>query len=295
MGAWGAGLFEDDEAADLRADYRTFLADAQSDEGAGDLAARDYEASLGDPGRTTAFWLALAAVQHRAGRLDPRVKTAALSIIDGGADLAKWDNPALKKKRARVLATLRETLLSPLPPPIAMPKPIPLQLPGWEFSEVVGYRLENGKYAVLHVLNYRLSSTARARAPVVSVLNWFSDAAPSAEEIAALTYINHVGDVPTFGHLLNLAMPPKKALGEHQFERSGVKKPVTRPEAASSVYGIGGHEGRTLDQELKRRLWMYWEDPSRPVHLEECPPGVTGTAARAFFDEQRRRLFGAVL
>jgi hypothetical protein len=45
MGAWSPALFADDDAADLRADYRTCLADAQSDAGATDLAARDYDAS----------------------------------------------------------------------------------------------------------------------------------------------------------------------------------------------------------------------------------------------------------
>jgi hypothetical protein len=34
MGTWGAGLFENDDAADLRSEYRAFLADAQSDAGA---------------------------------------------------------------------------------------------------------------------------------------------------------------------------------------------------------------------------------------------------------------------
>ena len=74
MGAWGAALFADDDAADLRGDYRTYLADAQSDAGATDRAASNYGASLDRPGETTAFWLALASIQWRMGRLDPRVK-----------------------------------------------------------------------------------------------------------------------------------------------------------------------------------------------------------------------------
>ena len=39
MGAWGPGLFADDEAADLRDDYRTYLADAQSEVGASDATS----------------------------------------------------------------------------------------------------------------------------------------------------------------------------------------------------------------------------------------------------------------
>src|SRR5438067_4083817 len=116
MGAWGAGLFADDDAADLRGDYRTYLADAQSDAGATDLAARDYDANLDRPGETTAFWLALASIQWRMGRLDPRVKAVCLTIIDNGIDLEKWAASPDRSKRAAVLVKLREMILSPLPP-----------------------------------------------------------------------------------------------------------------------------------------------------------------------------------
>ena len=78
MGAWGAALFADDDAADLRGDYRAYLADAQSDAGATDLAARNYGASLDRPGETTTFWLALPSNQWHIGRLDPRVKAVCL-------------------------------------------------------------------------------------------------------------------------------------------------------------------------------------------------------------------------
>jgi len=36
----------------------------------------------------------------------------------------------------------------------------------------------------------------RARAPVVAVLNWFSDALPAKEDIAGPAYLKHAGDIP---------------------------------------------------------------------------------------------------
>src|SRR6266851_5966720 len=128
MGAWGAALFADDDAADLRGDYRAYLADAQSDAGATDLAARIYGASLDRPGETTAFWLALASIQWRMGRLDPRVKAVCLTIIDDGIDLAKWTDSPERGKRAAVLAKLRKMISPPLPPAKPVPKPLPVQL-----------------------------------------------------------------------------------------------------------------------------------------------------------------------
>src|ERR1700682_3382695 len=130
MGAWGPGLFADDDAADLRGDYPTYRAEAQSEAGATDLAASNYGASLERPGETTAFWLALASIQWRMGRLDPRVRSACLTIIDDGIDLGKWADSPDRGKRAAVLAKLREMISSPLPPAKPMPNPMPLELPG---------------------------------------------------------------------------------------------------------------------------------------------------------------------
>jgi len=289
MGVWGAGLFENDDAADLRADYRAYLADAQSDAGATDAIAIDYGADLARPHDTTGFWLALASVQWRIGRLDPRVKSAALTIIDGGVDLAQWEHSAARKRRSAVLAKLRETLGSPMPAAKPLPKPLPVQLPGWTFSEVVGYRASNGKYVLLHVLGYRAWSSVSARAPIVTILNWFAATVPDENDLARLSYINHDGRIGGH-HVLCLAMPPRKELMPEQFDRPGWTKSVTRAEATSAVYGLSGQEGGTLDRTLARVLWPYWEDPTRPIHVpKDFPPGMDGERT---LTDLRQRLFG---
>ena len=294
MGVWGAGLFENDDAGDLRSDYRAYLADAQSDAGATDAIARDYAASLDRPQDTTAFWLALASVQWRIGRLDPRVKAAALTIVDSGADLAQWENSPLRNKRRAVLIKLRGTLASPMPAAKPLPKPLPVQLPGWNFSEVVGYRAANGKYVLLHVLGYRGWTTVWARAPVVTILNWFGETVPGEDDVGPLRYINHNGWIGGH-HLCCLAMPGKKALRPEQFDRPGWTKPVTRDEATSAVYGLSGHEAGTLERALNKVLWPYWEDPTRPIHVpKDFPPDMDRAEVRRTLDELGRRLFGRV-
>jgi hypothetical protein len=292
MGVWGVGLFENDDAADLRSDYRAYLADAQSDAGATDAVAVDYGARLDRLQDTTAFWLALASIQWRIGRLDPRVKTATLTIIDDGLDLAQWADSPARNRRAAVLTKLRRTLDSPMPTAKPLPKPLPLQLPGWTFSEIVGYRAANGKYVLLHVLGYRAWSTVSTRAPIVTILNWFAESMPSEGDVAALNYINHDGRVGGH-HVLCLAMPPKKTLRPEQFDRPGWTKPVTRAEATSAVYGLSGHEGGTLDRALAKVLWPYWEDSTRPIHVpKEFPAGMERAEAQRSLDELNRRLFG---
>jgi hypothetical protein len=159
---------------------------------------------------------------------------------------------------------------------------------------VVGYRMPNGKYALLHALNYRAWSTAGARAPVVSILSWFAEAAPDQAAIDRLTHINHDGHLVGGHHLVCLAMPRRKALAAAQFERPGWSKPVTRDEATSAVYGLGGHEGGDIEKTLKRVLWPYWEDASRPVHVpKEFPPDMDGAERTRVHAEWRRRLFGS--
>ena len=160
MGTWGPAIFADDDAEDLRDEYRHILADAQSDGAATAAAVAEYGAAFDRLDATTPFWLALALIQWKLGRLDARVRTAALRIIDDGIDLAKWTDSPVRNKRAAALATARATIASPPPAARSMPKPLPLQLPGWEFSEVVGYRMPNGRLVLLHHLNYRASSAS---------------------------------------------------------------------------------------------------------------------------------------
>src|SRR5690349_13579978 len=133
MGTWGPAIFADDDAADLRDEYRLILAGAQSDSAATDEAARQYAASFDRIEDTTPFWLALALIQWRMGRPDPRAREAALRIIDEGIDLAKWNDSSVRRKRATALQKARATIASPPPEPKPMPKPLPVQLPGWEF------------------------------------------------------------------------------------------------------------------------------------------------------------------
>ena len=174
-----------------------------------------------------------------------------------------------------------------------MPKPLPVQLPGWAVGDIVGYRMANGKYALLHVLGYRAWSTEAVRAPVVSILGWFSEQVPDQASIDRATYINHDGYRIGGYHLVCLAMPRKNALSTTQFDRPGWSKPVTESEAASPVYGLSGFEGGNLDRTLTRVLWPYWEDATRPVHVpKEFPPDMDAAEQERTHADWRRRLFG---
>ena len=261
MGVFGAGLFGDDDALDVREDYRWFLADEQSDEKATDALVRQYGADWADPGAHTAVWLALAWTQWKMGRLDPRVKAAALRILDDGLDLKKWEGSPEIKKRVKALAKVRETIEAPPGPARAMPKRLAVQLAGWDFGEVVGVRLPEGYLVLLHMTVYRRSTRFGVKAPVVSILNWTGREFPSEEALGGLSYINW-RRIQCGNHLYNLASRP--ALAQEKFERPGLKKPVTRDEAASAYGGL--QKGQELEELLREVMRPYWKNPELPPH-----------------------------
>jgi hypothetical protein len=262
MGVFGAGIFADDDALDVRDDYKYFLADAQSSELATDAIVRHYGARFDDPAATTGFWLGLAWTQWKGGRLDPRVKAVALRIINDGLDLKKWESP-LRRKRAAALAQVRIKIESPQPAAKPLPKPLPVQLPGWEFGEVISVSVPSGRLALLHMIAYRRSSRFGVRAPVVSILNWTGTGPPTEEELMTLTYINWRGIVRG-NHLYNLASPKRSPLAADKFVHLGVIKPVTRGEGTAAYRSISRSE--TLDELLADVLAPYWENPSLPPH-----------------------------
>ena len=275
MGVFGTGIFADDDALDVRSDYKFFLADAQSDQLASDTIAREYGASLEDPSTTTSFWIALALTQWKIGRLEDRIKAVALRIIDEDLDLRKWDGSPDRRKRANALAEARRKIVSPQPAARPIPKPLPVQLPGWVFAEVVGVRLPNGKLALLHMICYESCSRYGVKAPVVSVLNWLGESIPTTDEILKLNFINWRG-ITRGNHLYVLATHKRAPFTEEKFLHLGLAKPVTRAEATSPYRSLSKDE--TLEDLLASVLEPYWRNPSLPPHH----PGFDKPEAQLF-------------
>ncbi|MFP5326780.1 MAG: hypothetical protein ACLGHT_04770, partial [Acidimicrobiia bacterium] len=121
----GAGLYDDDTAADVRARYRELLADGAPDEEATNALIAEWGDLLDDPDDAPAFWLALADTQAKVGRLEDRVRTQALELIDGGTDLARFAHDRrLRARRQQVLAKLAERLTGPQRSPVRVRQPL---------------------------------------------------------------------------------------------------------------------------------------------------------------------------
>jgi hypothetical protein len=120
MGSWGIGLYQDDDALDLKG-MIALLARLPA---SGDrllkiiLENRKNGVSLRDDGGPT-FWLVLADQFERRGIACEKAFQQALKAIDTGADLRDLENrdstPRDLEKRAAILKELRARLRSPRP------------------------------------------------------------------------------------------------------------------------------------------------------------------------------------
>lgn len=113
MSTWGYDIFDNDEANDIRALFENELGTGASVAHATAMVLSEAKDVLNDPESGPIVWLALAALQLGRGELQANVRDHALAVIDGGADLKRWEAEAKPEDlagRKRVLDGLRERL-----------------------------------------------------------------------------------------------------------------------------------------------------------------------------------------
>ena len=143
MGAWGANLYQDDVALDVKDEYKDNLRRGKTNEETMQEIIDKYQELLEDEEDRGVFWLALADTQWNLGRLDEQVKKQALEIIELGTDLKRWEiNEKLYNKRKEILEKLKEKLLSPQPEEKRMPKYRTYKCE-WKNGDVFAYQLKS--------------------------------------------------------------------------------------------------------------------------------------------------------
>lgn len=102
MGTWGAGIFEDDVALDVRDAMDDRLAAGLGLPEATEQTLADFAEELADSDDRPVIWLALAAIQLENGSLAASVRRHALEVIDRGDGLERWQDAgeqALSQRR----------------------------------------------------------------------------------------------------------------------------------------------------------------------------------------------------
>jgi hypothetical protein len=176
MGAWGTGIFSDDNAADLRDDYRKLIGDGLTGPQATDRLIAQW-APARDPDLKPVFWLALALTQWSCGRLEARVQEEALRVIADGSATRAWAGGPHERKRRAVLESAKRKLESPQPAERKIKKQV-LATCDWERGDLIGYRLTTGDYVLLRMLDQHVDQGGAY--PECELLDWRGAEIPSA-------------------------------------------------------------------------------------------------------------------
>jgi hypothetical protein len=184
VGVWGTAIFSDDNASDVRDDYRRMVGDGLSGPEATDRLLGTWMSSMANgAGLAATFWLALAVTQWNCGRLEDRVRNEALRSIEDGSALAPWRGSKLERKRAAVLEATKRQLESPQPPARKIAKQFRSSCE-WEPGELVAYRMPSGAFIVFHVVEHH--HDAGGVAPVCEIFDWQGSEIPQPSELENL-------------------------------------------------------------------------------------------------------------
>jgi hypothetical protein len=148
VGAWGPGLYQNDDALDLRDRWRALL-------GAGfdprDVGQRlSVELGLDDDPHHSPSWLTLADLLWRSGRLGSEVRRRVLRIMRDGVDLQGWHD-GHRRARQRALEQLERRLLTRMPSPRSIRPRHPCD---WKRGEHIVWRMADGGSAVFRVVSF---------------------------------------------------------------------------------------------------------------------------------------------
>ena len=187
-----------------------------------DRLMSDYADSLADPDEEPVFWLALADISWKLGRMDERVRKNALRIIDEGRDLARWESLRDRTKREAVLAKLRAQLLSPQPAPKRIPKTVK-SANKWVVGEVIAFQLLSSRWVPLRVIGHHTDKGGRFA--VCELVDWIGETIPSGADIGSLAIRRGTGlrGVSQF-----LFQEPRTANDQRRVVRTGIRSTASQ-------------------------------------------------------------------
>jgi len=179
MGVWGVGIFDDDEAADVRDNYIRCRQDGAAPIEVVRNMTGDWEDDIED-GR---LWLALALTQWEYGELEDVVRKQAVTAIAGGMDMGGWLEVKDWLQRRMVL----DEVLHKLATTNSRPKKLLARFRDrleMRVGDIFSYRVSASTNAVLRVVGVQVEDDNEW--PIVEVLNWYRSCSPSATQVLSL-------------------------------------------------------------------------------------------------------------
>ena len=109
MGAWGAGLYSDDFALDVKSEFLDAINSGKPYREAFEELKKTYvDNAYNDDPDIPVFWFVCADILWKKGRLDEDIKQTALAYIESNSDVERWnlESSALGKKRKTGIALM---------------------------------------------------------------------------------------------------------------------------------------------------------------------------------------------
>lgn len=142
MGRWGTGIYQNDISEDVKDDYIAKLKSGKSDEDTLKEILSEYKNESEDVDCKYDFFLGLADIMWKKGRLTKEIKIKALQMIEEDKISERWQSEKIRKGRAKVLDKLKTKLNSQMPErkKVVVHKPYVL---GWEEGDVFFFQIKN--------------------------------------------------------------------------------------------------------------------------------------------------------
>lgn len=180
MGAWGSGIFENDDAVDAREELKTLIGQKIAPEQACQTVIDQFCLEPAESPDNNHVILSLASTLQDLGISEDSIKMRALGIIYSTQEIERWGTLAASRKDH--LEALRKKLTSPLPPPKVIRKRKFKENPHQIGEHLVFTDKETGSKLLLRVVGEREDSLGKY--PRFTVLDW--DGTDSSLEHPAL-------------------------------------------------------------------------------------------------------------
>lgn len=208
MGIWGTAIFSDDEACDIRTEYKT-LAAYIDDEVILQKLKKYFQIGDTVDNINATFWYALATLQTKYGRLYEEVKNNALECIDKRYTMDGWFNKKDSIKREKILLDLKNQLIGEQIQRRKVAKP-KCEKAIWKENDIIAYHLVNivenqwkkpsdywfyGKYVLLKIVKVIRTPVSKIMPELVSdewmycsIYDWIGDEIPNVQIIDNLNF-----------------------------------------------------------------------------------------------------------
>lgn len=260
MGCWGAKIFQNDEACDIKDTYTELIIVGYSDDEAEQKIISEFSKS-----GEGEFWLPLALTQWKLGRLSERVKGEALKeIARESACLHETWKESFIPIRSKELAEAGKKLYSEMPAKKKVKMPFWAWKCPWPIGSVIQFEILLskeicplfGNYVLLQIAGISKTKPEKIPCEAISVMlyDWYGHIAPaehpneiSAQHLRLVDFVTRAGL-----HRKSYSILPSKEMIKKHSIKCFSKIPIGK--ASIEELAVGSPLNSTFEETICRTL-----------------------------------------